>query len=433
MNKIICDVCGTSYPETASQCPICGCAKPEDAQAVSGDLPGAEGAAGAYTYVKGGRFSKSNVRKRTQSTAARKERREEESATVKQSSQSNKPLIIAAVLLVLAIIAMLCYIYFAYFAPQKPNNDPPKPNQTTTSAAATTTAEPTQTQAATTTAPQQIKCTELKLSENSIQLDAVGNAWLINVTPTPADTTDAITYSTSDPNVATVTAEGRVTAVGAGSAVITVYCGDVTATCNVTCNIAEPTTEPTTAPTTAPTKDQLKLNRSDITFTVEGESWPLYRGNISLTEITWSSDDETIATFEKGIVTAVGAGTTKVHAEYDGTKVSCIIRCNLPTQPADGTTEPTQPNQGATEPTTGETTEPAVKISHVDVSIAVGEPFRLRLTDAEGKNIEVTWTASTAGICSINGNVITGTALGKTIVSCTYEGATYSCIVRVRN
>ena len=26
MNKIICDVCGTDYPETAAQCPICGCA-----------------------------------------------------------------------------------------------------------------------------------------------------------------------------------------------------------------------------------------------------------------------------------------------------------------------------------------------------------------------------------------------------------------------
>ena len=24
MSKIICDVCGTRYPETADQCPICG-------------------------------------------------------------------------------------------------------------------------------------------------------------------------------------------------------------------------------------------------------------------------------------------------------------------------------------------------------------------------------------------------------------------------
>ena len=24
MNKVICDICGTSYPENAEQCPICG-------------------------------------------------------------------------------------------------------------------------------------------------------------------------------------------------------------------------------------------------------------------------------------------------------------------------------------------------------------------------------------------------------------------------
>ena len=27
MSKIICDICGTEYPETAENCPICGCSK----------------------------------------------------------------------------------------------------------------------------------------------------------------------------------------------------------------------------------------------------------------------------------------------------------------------------------------------------------------------------------------------------------------------
>ena len=31
MNKIICDVCGTAYPETSSQCPICGFARTAEA------------------------------------------------------------------------------------------------------------------------------------------------------------------------------------------------------------------------------------------------------------------------------------------------------------------------------------------------------------------------------------------------------------------
>ena len=64
MNKIICDVCGTMYPENASQCPICGCAKPANAAVTPEEGTSAENAAGAYVYTKGGRFSKNNVRKR---------------------------------------------------------------------------------------------------------------------------------------------------------------------------------------------------------------------------------------------------------------------------------------------------------------------------------------------------------------------------------
>jgi len=60
MNKIFCDVCGTSYPETANQCPICGNAKSEGAGTSGNSVPQDTG----YAYVKGGRFSHRNVRKR---------------------------------------------------------------------------------------------------------------------------------------------------------------------------------------------------------------------------------------------------------------------------------------------------------------------------------------------------------------------------------
>ena len=66
MNKIICDVCGTAYPETASQCPICGCARTSNTAVSADQLAEDAAAASGYNYVKGGRFSKSNVRKRNQ-------------------------------------------------------------------------------------------------------------------------------------------------------------------------------------------------------------------------------------------------------------------------------------------------------------------------------------------------------------------------------
>ena len=66
MNKVICDVCGTSYPETAQQCPICGCTSGEGIRVVEVE----EEEAAPRTYVKGGHFSKSNVRKRNKAAAA---------------------------------------------------------------------------------------------------------------------------------------------------------------------------------------------------------------------------------------------------------------------------------------------------------------------------------------------------------------------------
>ena len=63
MSKIICDICGTSYADTATQCPICGCVRPAEPQPV----PEEENNSSAYTYVKGGRFLKSNVKKRAAS------------------------------------------------------------------------------------------------------------------------------------------------------------------------------------------------------------------------------------------------------------------------------------------------------------------------------------------------------------------------------
>ena len=61
MNKVICDVCGTMYPDTAKQCPICGCAAAEPVEAAAVDGMQEEGAVGAYSYTKGGHFSKSNL------------------------------------------------------------------------------------------------------------------------------------------------------------------------------------------------------------------------------------------------------------------------------------------------------------------------------------------------------------------------------------
>ena len=119
-----------------------------------------------------------------------------------------------------------------------------------------------------------------------------------------------------------------------------------------------------------------------------------------------------------------------------------------PTDPEPTDAEPTDPEPTDPEPTDPEPSEP----EHVhdwrlnkaldgsdtegDVSIDVGESFYLRLYCRGvgcSEYAPVTWTASRAGIVTIDGFRITGVTAGaNTTLSCEWEGKTYSCIVRVR-
>ena len=70
MNRVICDICGTEYPENAERCPICGYLRQgTEKLAVSQEVV-------ERTKVQGGRYSNKNARKRRRArrNALRKER-----------------------------------------------------------------------------------------------------------------------------------------------------------------------------------------------------------------------------------------------------------------------------------------------------------------------------------------------------------------------
>lgn len=89
---------------------------------------------------------------------------------------------------------------------------------------------------------------------------------------------------------------------------------------------APPTTlPPETEPATKP-EGFLHFNTYDITFTAPGESWALYDGTLPVDAVTFLSDSNAVATFENGIVTAVGNGITEIHAVCDDATITCVIR-----------------------------------------------------------------------------------------------------------
>lgn len=320
MSKIVCDICGTSYPETAKQCPICGSVRPGDAQRVTNEVKSDGKVSTGYTYVKGGRFSKSNVKKRTKTQASASERRNTSSGKNQNNddSKSNRGLVATAIVLLLAIIGVVIYIAVQFFAPiSDPNVNKPTDNLGSNI---------------------DLSCRDLTLDTYTVLFDQKGAAKLLNVKTIPEKPSETVTYRSDNEAVATVTDKGKITAVAEGTAKIVVSCGKVTKECVVTVQFAngatQDTTQDTTADTTVPddtTKptEELRLNRKDFTLSYKGESWVLYNGGIPKNLITWTSDDESVATFTDGKAVAVGSGMTTVYAEYEGQKVSCIVRCTF--------------------------------------------------------------------------------------------------------
>ena len=428
MNKIICEICGTVYPESSPVCPICGYHRVEGEHVERVVEEAGSEPVRKNQSVKGGRFSVKNVKKRQKEQAklnkkprktaaakpapVKKPEYEEDYDEPKQNS--NRGLIITIIVLIIAIILVSAYIAIRFFSGGifgKPTEPAPATEPSTQMT------EPE---------PSEVLCSDLVISDidldKGLEFTGEGRAMELVITAVPVSTTEEITVISSDENVVAVSEEGeivQIVSVGQGEATITVTCGAVSRSFPVKCSFAvetEPTEEPTeesTQDTTEPPDENLtlKLNRNDITFYNKGETFTFSAGSgIKNSQVLWTSADESVAKIENGTVTAVGKGTTTITAEYNGKKESCIIRCSI---------------SDSDEGSSG-----TWKISHTDVSITVGETFSLKLKNSSGQTADVTWSVS-GSAASVSGNTVKGESAGTVTVSCTHEGETYECIVRV--
>ena len=99
-----------------------------------------------------------------------------------------------------------------------------------------------------------VAVTGVTLNKSTLELTA-GDSEALTATVAPTGATNkAVTWSSNKESVATVDAEGKVTAVAAGEAIITVTTtdGSFTATCTVTVKASEPEPEPVPDPTINP-------------------------------------------------------------------------------------------------------------------------------------------------------------------------------------
>ena len=171
--------------------------------------------------------------------------------------------------------------------------------------------------------------TSFKLNRKDFTLDHAGETFQMKITYTPENARGDVTWKSSNPNVASVSWDGKVTAVSKGTVTITATVAGVgEKSCIVRCNFKSSGGSTTTpAPTATPAASSLKLSREDFTLASVGDSWTLKVSGTSSTP-TWSSTNTSVATVNaNGTVTAVAKGTCKVKATVDGVTLECIVRC----------------------------------------------------------------------------------------------------------
>lgn len=172
--------------------------------------------------------------------------------------------------------------------------------------------------------------TGIKVSPDTLTLAKKGETAQLTaeVTPSYADN-KRVTWQSSDEKVATVDENGKVTAVGNGTATITAtsVSGSYTAIVSVTVKI--------------PVEIQkLTIEAEKETLTKIGESTELKvkiePENADLQKLIWKSDNEKVATTdENGKVTAVGNGTAEITVTTEDGKItaSIMITVKVPDEP----------------------------------------------------------------------------------------------------
>ncbi|NLM28067.1 MAG: hypothetical protein GX211_07815 [Clostridiaceae bacterium] len=167
-----------------------------------------------------------------------------------------------------------------------------------------------------------IPVTGVSLDKTTLTLSEIGQSKTLTATVEPADATNKnVTWSTSNPSVAVVD-NGVVTAVGEGTAVITVTTedGGFTADCTVTVTID----------TTVPVEG-VSLDKTSLYLTKIGQSAQLTAtvepANATNKNVTWSSSNTDVAVVEDGVVTAVGNGEAiiTVTTEDGGKTATCTV------------------------------------------------------------------------------------------------------------
>ncbi len=247
------------------------------------------------------------------------------------------------------------------------------------------------------------------LNKSSLQLE-VGDSEILIATILPANATDkSLNWSSSAPAIASVSG-GKVTAVSAGEAKITVKSGGKKAECTVT------VTEKDEPPVTIPV-NSISLNMTSLDMEI-GDYFDLVPAvlpaDATNRRVSWTSSSSCVTVSDNGRVTAVSAGIATVTAEADGKRATCDVTVS----------EKSTENIPVTD----------VTLSETSLELTAGDTHKLTATvaPADATDKALLWTSDRQTVASVKDGVVTAKAVGTAQITVTAGGKSAVCTVTVK-
>lgn len=304
---IHCEYCGEDYASTYKHCPFCD-EVPLDDEDFDGDED-------SPRRVRGGKRLVTNTRGGGY-------------------GRGPSPLRLVGIIISLAIIIAAVIIVISVIIPLVTKGssvtDPSAVESVRPTDSAQPSVEPTDSPEPTETIPADQTATDFTLSLTEFSLsNRYPDPITLTVTFIPEGSTGTITWTSSDPEVASVDETGKVSAgTKTGNATITATMpGGVTHTCLVHNSVTTGASTSTGSGSGTTTSTALSLNRTDFTLS---KTYPSFQVEVSGTSSTpvWSIGNSAVATVSgDGTVTYVGKGTTTLTCTVDGKTLTCTVRC----------------------------------------------------------------------------------------------------------
>lgn len=235
-----------------------------------------------------------------------------------------------------------------------------------------------------------VPISNIEINESKINLTS-GQTYQIKYTIEPNNATDkTIMWETTDARIATVTDTGLISARQAGNVVLTAYSIN-----------GKQKSISLTVSSVAVNLSSIELNPSELVLNL-GETYQIKStyipSNAKVNEVNWTSSNENVVTVDKGLVKAIGYGTSNITLNADGIEKEVIV---------------TVSKDDIIDITSLSLTE-----STLIMKANTTHQLKANITPTDATNTNLVWSSSDSSIATINNKgLITAIKSGTTTIT----------------